>query len=371
MAVVGLLALGSLPDHARAEPEPAAREARPRVAVVIDGASADLAGRIQSELSAMGFDASVETGGVEPAELAEVASRADAVAAATLQAEAGRVRLWLFDRTTQKTLMREIAPQSVENAGLALHIVELLRASLLELNLPDAPRGDVEASPSLLETARLPAPAAPPPASAAPPPAPAALPPVAPPPAAPPPVPTQPTPRAPASSPFLMLELGPAVVAGAGGLRPFAALEFGIATFLARRLRLGAFGLVPLGSMHHEGDEGSSETKVALVGADACFVSLPGTLRPFACAGPVFAWLETRGRAESAAFEASSGSAYGFGGSGSGGAALALSHQLWLSGELSVGVLPRYPAVDYAGDEVVRWGPWFGALMLTLQGEFE
>lgn len=100
-------------------------------------------------------------------------------------------------------------------------------------------------------------------------------------------------------------------------------------------------------------------------------MSLPETLRTFACAGPVFAWFETRGQAPSVTFEAGSDTAYGFGGSWTLGAALALGHELWFSAALGGGVLQRYLVVDYADQEAVRWGPWFGLGTLTLQGEFE
>lgn len=340
--VVCWLALVSLSESARAETEQAEPDTRPRVVVLLEVGAQNLATRIQSELATMGFDASVEAEDTERAELSAVAHRAQAVVAARVQVQVDAVRLWLFDRTTEKTLMREIVPESPEGAGLSLHIVELLRASLLELSLPEAPRGDVEASPSLLEAARVPP-------SPAPVPAPAPAP----------------------SNPFLTLEFGPAVVAAAGGLRPFAGLELGAGTYLSRRLRIGAFGIVPLGSMHHEADEGSSETQVALFGLEACFVSLPAALRPFACVGPVLALLQTRGDTQASDFDASSDTARGFGGVGSVGAGVALGYGLRLSPELDVGVLQRYFAVDYASREVARWGPWFGALMLTLQGEFE
>src|SRR5262245_34947819 len=107
----------------------------------------------------MGFDATLAT--LPPsddalAQLETLTREHAAVAAIRVVADADGAEVLLFDRATDKLLQRHVVGQADQVARLALRAVELLRASLLELALPDAPRGDVEASAALLETARVP-----------------------------------------------------------------------------------------------------------------------------------------------------------------------------------------------------------------------
>ncbi|HWO12025.1 MAG TPA: hypothetical protein VNN80_21170, partial [Polyangiaceae bacterium] len=181
--------------------------------LVVDGSTSLLAARIREELATMGFEPVIEAREASSVdELPAIARSGQAAVAVRLEIVENGVRVWVFDRTTGKTLTRELSPATESgDASLALHVVELLRASLLELKLPDAPRGDQDATPALLQASGVPpTPAADP------------LPPTAPAPvarAAPPPLS-----EAPPLVPIVALELGAAVVQASGDLEYYPAL---------------------------------------------------------------------------------------------------------------------------------------------------
>jgi len=68
---------------------------------------------------------------------------------------ASGVDLWITDRVTGKTVFKNITIEEEESSEpalvVALRVVELLRASLLEITVPDAPGGDVEPLPQMVE----------------------------------------------------------------------------------------------------------------------------------------------------------------------------------------------------------------------------
>ncbi len=75
------------------------------------------------------------------------------------------VEIWIADRVTGKTVLREMADDGGtpdRDAALALRAVELLRASLLEVGLPAPPPGEVPATPEIREKLRVRAPDTPP-----------------------------------------------------------------------------------------------------------------------------------------------------------------------------------------------------------------
>jgi hypothetical protein len=135
---------------ARAAPTEVGQPA-PVVVVARSGdAQARLVRRIEAELSASGFDVvEVERahGAEEPSELFALARSNEAVAAVSL-VEGARdlVAVWLVDRVTGKTSMREVAPGGAEDPDevVAVRVVELLQASLLETVAPHPSRGEVE-----------------------------------------------------------------------------------------------------------------------------------------------------------------------------------------------------------------------------------
>lgn len=143
-----------------------ADEPRPTI-VLLAEAEDPFALRVAAELRELGFEAVLQDplGAPTSRPSLEAAARSAGAAAAVraVPSEHG-VEVWIADRVTGKTLLREMheADAGAEQT-LALRTVELLRASLLEVRLPDANAGEVRL-PAALRTRLVegPAPAPPP-----------------------------------------------------------------------------------------------------------------------------------------------------------------------------------------------------------------
>jgi len=304
-----------------------------------------------------------------PEALADITRRERGVAGARIVFLGRTIRLWLLDRTTGKTLMRELkGAANAQEARLALHTVELLRASLLELELPDAPKGELPASRSLLSAARVPSESASragsglqgqasgaadsraavsesePLESAA-----------------------SPEHGAPAFS----VEVGPAVVGAQGDLEPFVALTARAAWFALRQLRFGVSSFVPLAGMNHEAYEGSSESRVTLFGIDARWQTERGILGPSVGLGLMLGYLQTRGEANWNFLESGSDTATGMGSWLSTGLGVRLSSHLYLTPQASAGILFAYFVIDYGERGAAQWGPFWWTGSIALEGRFE
>jgi hypothetical protein len=122
----------------------------PRVLVRFEAELNDVAARLHAELLSLGFDVSRTEvpSDVGDWKLLESAAREiDAVAAFQVMRTANGVGILIFDRVTGKLVLREVMVSGSESAYdemVALRAVELLRASLMELKVPDPPRGEIE-----------------------------------------------------------------------------------------------------------------------------------------------------------------------------------------------------------------------------------
>jgi hypothetical protein len=164
--------------------------ALPRVAIVtteppaLDGASNDrrvgqarsqrteVEAHLEAELRAAGFDVVLvhRANPAWPEQLEVAARQTESVAAITIVRRANEVAadVWITDRVTGNTLLRHVrADVSADHAThiLALRAVELLHASLIELNVLREPSSKTEEAPSLRAPvvpaiSRSPAPAA-------------------------------------------------------------------------------------------------------------------------------------------------------------------------------------------------------------------
>jgi hypothetical protein len=166
----GLFALlGLLPD-ARSATAPADRTVEATVVLVrmeaccAEDAWPEAEDRALVELGSLGLsaeevDGQARTEQEQRLELAAVADARGAVAAFRVvraSADAGGVvDLWLVDRVTGKTTFRTIGVLDTADPDAAsvaaLRVVELLRASLLELQLPGQVRQEVEPPPRIVE----------------------------------------------------------------------------------------------------------------------------------------------------------------------------------------------------------------------------
>jgi hypothetical protein len=113
--------------------------------------------QLDAELRAMGFSPRTipqDTPDFNPETLDEVARTHEAVAAITLRGSADRPVIWIADRATGKLLRRELDEKpGAASDVLAVRAVELLRASLIELEATHSVKSEMEPEPKVLELA--------------------------------------------------------------------------------------------------------------------------------------------------------------------------------------------------------------------------
>ena len=241
-----LLAAASFPPRARADEAPAIEANAATIAVLC--APGDRFGlRLVAELESLGFRAVVLDPSTEPASRAalEASARgAGAIAAIRAVPSERGVEVWIADRVTGKTVLRDPANDrgtpELDDA-LALRVVELLRASLLEIALPTPSRGEVPATPEIREKMRVPEQI-----DAAP-----------------------PSPRSP---PRLRLSLAPGLLLSPGGFGGSGSLALGLDWMPSDHLGLCALAAIPLTSARVEGSQGSADLTVFLAGGGARFL---------------------------------------------------------------------------------------------------
>lgn len=318
--------------------------ATPAVAIAVDALDDAVAIRLGAELHELGFTvAIVQAPEAAPSrELLEATARdRGAVAAFRIVRSRSGVEVWIFDRLTGKTVLREVivgegGDATARAALIATRAVELLRASLMELAAPHQVLSDLEvprAARVLVEPPRR---------------------------------------KRRRQAFVLTLTAGPAVAISPGGVGPslHALLELGAR--LSPSLHASALVALPAIVDTVEGDTGRAEVAPFLAGG-----ALTLALRPL---GP---WLQPTLRAGlAAAFVHMEGETAVRGAVGQSdttfsllpfiGAALRLSmtrHVRVLTGLDAGAALPR-PAVRFLGDRVAAWGvPVFlGTLALELEG---
>lgn len=149
-----LLLLVSFQAHAETTPSGT-------ILLVVDERAVALATRVAAELEALGFSVETQAREPKPAELAVEARRAGAFAAIGIGPTAeGSVEITVLDRVTGKTLRREVLGRSLTDPTtrelVALRASELLRASLMEIEAPHPPRGELPATPVVTRIATAP-----------------------------------------------------------------------------------------------------------------------------------------------------------------------------------------------------------------------
>ncbi|MFT3773418.1 MAG: hypothetical protein QM820_49195 [Minicystis sp.] len=241
LTCAGLVATTSSTIEARADAP--AEDKRSSITVI--AAPGDRFGqRVLAELELLGFSAIRVDPPNEPASRAslEASARASGALAAIRAVPSARgAEVWIADRVTGKTVLREIvidAGTPDPEAALALRVVELLRASLLELSLPAPPPGEVPAPPEIREKLALPAPGA----------------------------------MARRAPPTLRLSIAPGVLASPGGFGPAAALDVGLAWMPFDHVGVSAFASIPLTRPRVSGTEGSADLAALLLGGGVRFL---------------------------------------------------------------------------------------------------
>ena len=292
--------------------------------------------RLLAELGGLGFDVVVgqQTGAPSRGPLEARARAEGAFAAVRIVPSQEGVEVWIVDRVTGKTVLRNISldPHADSpEAIVAVRTAELLRASLLETTLSHPARGEVEPSPEVLELVPTPAPA---PAS-----------PRRPPSAVPPP------PSAPSSDPAdAYVGLGASLAASPGGVPPSGHLFVGYRHHLGSLFRVSALALLPTFAPRVEARGGAATFAVGLIGA-GLEVGSPRDQRwqPWAGAGLGATWARLDG--SGAAENAVSFAPYGRAGVGFAAARGWVLHLSALGG-----MTEPYPVVRQGPREVARWG---------------
>jgi hypothetical protein len=131
------------------------------ILLVVDERARALATRVAAELGALGFQVVTQTRQPLAEELASEARKASAFAAIGVgPTSEGNVEITVLDRVTGKTVRRELLGRSLDDPTtrelVALRASELLRASLMEIEAPHPPRGEVPVTPHVERVAQAP-----------------------------------------------------------------------------------------------------------------------------------------------------------------------------------------------------------------------
>ncbi len=317
-------------------PEPTTSAQRGRILLLVDRAERGLSDRVRAELVALGFDVRGSAGEDTPSsrEALEDAARAvEAIAALRIRPSRAGVEVWLTDRVTGKTLLREVvlprAGSQHDDAIVAVRAVELLRASLLELDEAHPARGEVAPNESLRDFVR------------------------------------KPDPRH--ATPTATLDLSGALVSSPGGIGPAAAVRVGGGYAVSERWRLSLSALMTLLASRLSVPEGTATPTISLflLGTEGAVLSGSRLeLRLRAEAGVHWLHVVGEGEAPSEGRRENAVAAAG---------ALGLAGVVFLGGAVrlrldgSLGATAPRPVIRMLDREVAYWGRPFTVLALGVE----
>jgi hypothetical protein len=324
--VLACAAFVSRAPHARAQTSPSV------IAILCD--PGDRFGRrVAAELEALGFRAVLVDAATAPtsrASLEASARKAGAMAAMRAVPSEHGVEVWIADRVTGKTVLRQVSTDGGApdpEAALAIRAVELLRASLLEVTLPSAPAGEIAGTDELREMMQLP---------------------------------SYPEPEK-TVIPRLRFSLAPGVLASPGGAGVAASLDVGVAWMPSEHVGVAAFAGIPLTRPKVEGAAGSVDLSAVLAGAAVrfLFTTRASTWAPTADLGLMAVWLKSSGTSKTGG-DGGDSSAVTAAPFARAGLAFAPGSQLRLRTDLLVGVIGQGVSLRVAGEEMATWGkPFF------------
>ena len=143
---------------ARAEPVPASEVLR--IVLAASEPESTTSKRLEAELRSLGLTVitiSLADDVASRARLEQIARGQNAIGAVRVIAYGTGAELWIVDRVTNKTVLREIVTEGDSPDGaddsIAVGVAELLRASLIEVNAPSRHRGDYPPTPKIRELA--------------------------------------------------------------------------------------------------------------------------------------------------------------------------------------------------------------------------
>jgi hypothetical protein len=314
----------------------------PRVALVTTDPTSTTSTRLGAELRGLGVEVVVvpvdETQPLGRAALEQLARTDGAFAAVRVIRVAAEVEVWIADRVTGKTVVREVRagagdPGSRDDT-IAVGTVELLRASLLEVTVePQTQHGEVTPPAAVTRLVAVPR-------------RPLTLPGQT---------------RAP---PAFGLSLGPAVDAGFGplGLGPSLGLELGIRWQSVTEWGLEALVATPLRSAKVErSEQGSADIRLYRAAFNATWSATRGSLVPLLGLGLALVRLESPQANPQTGYAARTAGVWAVAPCLGGGLGLELGRYLRLRGDVGLLVTPRPVTVRFGNsagrlEEVARWG---------------
>ncbi|WP_437756396.1 hypothetical protein [Sorangium sp. So ce1389] len=334
LALATLAAVPSLFPHARADE---AREGAPSTIAVVCPPGDRFGLRVVAELESLGFRAAIldpaADGPASRASLEASAREAGAIAAIRAVPSGRGVEVWIADRVTGKTVLREMAHGAGDagapdgDAALALRVVELLRASLLETSLPAPPPGELPVTPEIREKLRVPAPAALAAASSPPPP-----------------------------SPALRVSLAPGALLSPGGLGAAASLDLDLAVMPSEHVGVVAFAAFPLTSARLERPQLSVDLSVQLTGAGVRLTTRADRWTPSADVGLAVVSLQGSGMVVTSGFSDGESSAMTVAPFTRLGLAFAVTPSFRLRADVLASVIAQGVSIRTAEHDIATWG---------------
>jgi hypothetical protein len=290
-----------------------------RILVVEDDQTRRVGARLRAELESLGFETQVADTSEEPtrASLEEAARQAGAMAALRVRASRAGVEVWIQDRVTSKTVLREVVvAEGQDESVVAVRAVELLRASLLEVGAPGFAGGELPPTPTVERLVEPPAP---------------------------------PERR-------LSLALGPALGLSPGGLGPTPHVDVAVRWRAAGRFVLGTRVFVPALPAAVDGPEGRASVSLsaASITGDAELLP-PGRFFARAGVGVGALWAHMDGAA-APSFVGRGDDVFAALSFVHAGAAVAASRDVRFFGDATLAVATPRPVVRFADREVASWG---------------
>jgi len=333
-AAAALVVAGACPfREARASP--------PKIVLIGPGTAASVAERLKTELTALGFEVVEAAEPEQPGagrELETVGRSLGAAAAVRLVPADGSAEVWIADRATGKTLVRErVAPQDAgmqSDLVVSVRTVELLRASLLELDVPPEPPVEPPPPPTRGEAVSDRAGAGNSAKRAS--------------------QPVEPPVR---GREVVGVELGTGLVASPGGLGPAPALLLGAHWMPSAVIGASVLAVLPPFTSTVEDKEGAAEVRASLASGGLRIV-LGSVQSRWVNAwelGLAGEWLHVAGAANPP-FRAHTTNLFTWGPYVRAGAGFALGTHARLRSDLLVGAAYPRPVVAFAGREVATWG---------------
>jgi hypothetical protein len=295
--------------------------------------SSQAARRLARDLESLGLDVLVLRATPENssgrASLEKSARSVGAIAAVRLVVSGQGTEVWVADRITGKTVIRELVASTeadVRPDDIALGAIELLRASLMELHSPSSPRGEAELT---SEVRALAYPGA-----------------------------ERPKPRVePSTVPAFSLSGGPSLDLGLDGVGPSLHSQWAAWVGIGQRFGGRAFASLALLPGRHDVAEGTVEvsSNVLGIGATFDFTRQDGPLVPVLGLGAVAARVESVGRGR-APFVSTSESAWFGGGYGQLGLGWRVTPALRLRFDAAVIALATRPNIEVNQRVLGKWG---------------